>query len=137
MRSVLVALALGWLLGLIACTPEPSGPIPSPTYVRFVSLTPGASSSLSRGTVVNARADIFADHKFSRADLALYVQSDPGELVAEPVFKNIPAGPGQYTMEQTFTVPANANRIYLVAALYQQGEDDSNVSTVSVWNVKR
>lgn len=92
---------------------------------------------LNGGAEVNARANVFADHKYNRADLALYVQTDPGKLVTEPVFRAIPAGPGQYVLEQTFTVPADATTIYLIAALYRQGEDDSNVSTVASWNVMR
>jgi len=135
--SLLVAWALVSLIGLAACTPKPSGPIPDPTYVRFVSVDPDTSSTLSGGAVVRARANIFADHKYNQADLALYVQTDPGKLLAGPVFRGIPAGPGQYTLEQTFTVPASATRIYLIAALYRQGEDDSTVSTVAGWDVRR
>lgn len=123
-------------MGLPACTPEPSGPIPDPTYVRFIFVTPATSSPLAGGALVSARANVFTDHKYNRADLALYVQTDPGKLVTEPVFRAIPAGPGQYELEQTFTVPAEATKIYLIAALYRQGEDDSNVRTVASWNVR-
>lgn len=85
---------------------------------------------------MNARARVFADHKYNSADLALYVQTDPDKLLTQPVFKAIPAGPGQYVLEQTFTVPVGVRKVYLVTALYEQGEDDSSLSAVSAWDVK-
>jgi hypothetical protein len=125
------------LIGVIGCTPEPSGPTPEPTYVRFVSVDPATSEVLTAGSLVQASAQVFADHKHNSADLALYVQTAPGEVVTEPVFKAIQAGPGQYTLKQTFTVPTDAGKVYLIAALYQQGEETSNVTSVTSWDVKR
>jgi len=124
-------------VGVAGCTAvEPSGPTPEPTYVRFVSVVPSASSVLNAGALVKAQARVFADHKYNGADLALYVQSEPGKLVNQPVFQAVPAGPGQYTLEQTFTVPANVRKVYLVTALYEKGSDDSSISAVTAWDVK-
>lgn len=115
---------------------DSSGPTPEPAYVRFVSVVPSATGTLNAGTRVNAQAKVFVDHKYAAADLALYVQSQPGKLIAQPVFQSIPAGSGQYHLEQTFTVPANVPKVYLVTALYEKGSDDSHMSDVTAWEVR-
>jgi len=103
--------------------------------VRFLSVVPSSSTVLNAGTLVRAKARVDAAHKYSAADLALYVQSSPGKLVNRPVFQSIPAGPGQYTLEQTFTVPSG-QKVYLVVALYEKGNDDSNISQATAWDVR-